>query len=69
MDSENIRGNGFVSRGICARYEITYDAEENASAEDGHVIFHQYMTPYGPAEVIQDVIEYDPEALKNALSA
>lgn len=69
VDSENIRGNGFVSRGICARYEITYDAEENASAEDGHVIFHQYMTPYGPAEVIQDVIEYDPEALKNALSA
>ncbi len=65
IDSENVRGNGFVARGICARYEIVYDSSENSSVDlmAGKVTFHQYMTPYGPAEDIENVIEYDANAL------
>ena len=29
---------------------------------------HQYMTPYTPAEDIEDIIEFDPDALVSALS-
>lgn len=70
VDSENVRGNGFVARDICARYEIVFLEEENTTADllDGKLTFHQYITPYTPAEDIEDVIEFDPEALSTALS-
>lgn len=70
VDSENVRGNGFVARGVCARYEITYNEDENTTADllDGRITFHQYITPFTPAEDIEDVIEFDPEALTTALS-
>ena len=70
VDSENVRGNGFVARGVCARYEVIYDEAENATADllDGKITFHQYITPYTPAEDIEDVIEFDPDALTTALS-
>lgn len=70
VDSENMRGNSFVSRGICARYEIVYNEDENSTTEllNGHITFHQYITPFTPAEQIEDVIEFDPDALSSALS-
>ncbi len=70
VDSENVRGNGFVARDICARYEIEFLEEENTTADllDGKLTFHQYITPYTPAEDIEDIIEFDPEALTTALS-
>lgn len=70
VDSENIRGNGFVARGVCARYEIEYKAEENPVTDliNGKITFHQYITPYTPAENIQDIIEFDPYALESALA-
>ena len=70
MDSENIRGNSFVARGICARYEITYNADENPVTDliNGTIRFHQYITPYVPAEDIEDIIEFDPYALESALA-
>ena len=70
VDSENVRGNSFVSRGICARYQIVYLEEENPTTEllNGHITFHQYMTPFPPAEHIEDIIEFDPEALSTALA-
>lgn len=70
VDSENVRGNGFVARDICARYEIFFNEDENTTADllDGKITFHQYITPYNPAEDIEDIIEFDPEALKTALS-
>ena len=69
VDSENVRGNSFVARGICARYQIAYNEDENPTTEllNGHIVFHQYMTPYPPAEHIEDIIEYDPDALATAL--
>lgn len=70
VDSENIRGNAFVARQACARYEITYNEDENPTTEllNGRIVFHQYITPFTPAEDIEDIIEFDPEALKAALA-
>lgn len=71
VDNENVRGNGFVARGICARYEIVYNEEENTTADllNGVIRFHQYVSPYVPAEVIEDVFEFDADALAASLSA
>ena len=51
-------------------YEVIYDEAENTTADllDGKITFHQYITPYTPAEDIEDVIEFDPDALTTALS-
>ena len=70
VDSENVRGNGFVARGVCARYEITFNEDENTTADllDGKITFHQYITPFTPAEDIEDIIEFDPDALSAALN-
>lgn len=70
VDSENVRGNGFVARGVCARYEIVFLEEENTTVDllNGKLTFHQYITPYTPAEDIEDVIEFDPNALSAALT-
>lgn len=70
VDSENVRGNGFVSRGICARYELLYIESENATVDlmNGTITFHKYMTPYTPAEDIEELVEFDPNALSSALS-
>lgn len=70
VDSENVRGNGFVARGVCARYEITFNEDENTTTDllNGKITFHQYITPFTPAEDIEDIIEFDPEALSAALT-
>lgn len=67
VDSENVRGNSFVAQGICARYEITFNESENplTSLMDGTITFHQYITPYLPAEDIENIIEFDPQALSS----
>ncbi len=69
VDSENVRGNSFVSRGICARYDIAYNADENLVTDliGGKITFHQYCTPYPPAENIHNILEFDPNALATAL--
>ena len=70
VDSENVRGNGFVARGVCARYETVFNEDENTTADllDGKLTFHQYITPFTPAEDIEDIIEFDPTALSGALT-
>lgn len=69
VDNENIRGHSFVARGVCARYEITFLEDENPTTDlmNGKITFHQYITPFPPAEYIQDIIEFDPYALTSAL--
>lgn len=70
VDSENVRGNGYVAIGAAARDEIVYNEDENPTTDllNGKITFHQYMTPYPPAEDIEDIIEFDPAALSAALS-
>ena len=69
VDSENIRGNSFVSRGICAAYSIAFMDADNPTTDllNGKIVFRQRMTPFTPAEEIDDVIEFDPVALADAL--
>ena len=69
VDSENIRGAAYVSEGKCARAEIGFIQSENPTTNliDGKLRFHQYLTPYPPAEDILNVLEFDPAALKTAL--
>jgi hypothetical protein len=70
VDSENLRGNSFVSRGICARYELVYDSDENPLTDllNGTIRFHKYCTKYVPAENIEEIVEFDADALATALS-
>ena len=65
VDSENVRGNSFVARDICARYEIMFNEDENPKTDllNGKITFHQYLTPYVPAEDIENILEFDPDAL------
>lgn len=70
VDSENVRGNSFVARDICARYEITFNEDENPTTDllNGKITFHQYLTPYVPAEDIENILEFDPDALSKLFS-
>lgn len=70
VDSENVRGNSFVSRGICARYELQYIESENPTTAllGGTITFHKYMSPFNPAEDIEEIVEFDPNAISTALA-
>lgn len=70
VDSENIRGNSYVSQGKCAAARIEYREDENTVTDilDGKIRFHQYLAPYTPAEDIVNVLEFDPNALAAALN-
>ena len=69
VDSENVRGNSFVSRGICARHEIQYIESENPTTSllNGCIAFHKYLSPFNPAEDIEELVEFDPNAISDAL--
>ena len=71
VDSENIRGNAYVSQGKCAGAYIEFNADENdvTSLLNGKLQFHQHLAPYVPAEDIVDTLEFDPDALASALTA
>lgn len=69
VDSENIRGNSFVARGICAAAKVEFIASENpiTSILNGKIVFHIHLSPYVPAEDIEFVLEFDPTAIQSAL--
>lgn len=69
VDSENIRGNSFVARGMCATARIGYLSSENPVTDllNGVVKFHIYYSPYIPAEEIDFLLEFDPAAIQKAL--
>jgi len=71
VDSENIRGNAYVSAGKCAAARIEYNEAENPQTDilNGKVTFHQHLAPWVPAEDIVDILEFDPDALQSALTA
>lgn len=70
VDSENVRGNSFVARGICARYELEFLESDNPTANllDGQIVFRKHVTPFTPAEKIDEIVEFDTDALANALN-
>lgn len=69
VDSENIRGNSFVARGICAAARVEFIPTENPITDilNGKITFHVYLSPYTPAENIEFVLEFDPQAIQSAL--
>ena len=70
VDSQNIIGNGYVARDYCAGYRVEFKSDENpvTSLLDGHLTVHTYLAPYIPAEVIENIREYDTAALEAALT-
>ena len=70
VDSENIRGNAYVSAGKCAAAYIEFNEDENPVTNilNGQITFHQHLSPYVPAEDILNVLEFDPDALTSALT-
>ncbi len=70
VDSENIRGNSYVSQGKCAGARIEFNEDENPITDtlNGKIQFHQYLAPYTPAEDILNVLEFDPDMLSAALN-
>lgn len=69
VDSENIRGNGFVARGYVAGASVEFNAAENPTTDllNGIIRFNVKLAPYVPAETINFVLEFDTTALTNAL--
>lgn len=69
VDSENIRGNAYVSAGKCAAAYIECNEAENPVTDilNGKITFHQHLAPYVPAEDILNILEFDTDALQSAL--
>lgn len=70
VDSENIRANGYVARGMLAGAKIEFRESENPVTDllNGILRFHQFLTPFPPAETIENTLEFDPTMLQSALN-
>lgn len=69
VDSQNIIGNGYVARDYCAGYKTEYLATDNPTTEllNGHLTVRTKLAPYIPSEFIENIREYDTDALTAAL--
>lgn len=70
VDAENLRGNSLVAQGFVAGMKLEFNEAENPIANilDGKIKFHQKFSPYTPAEYIENVLEFDPTLVQNALT-
>lgn len=68
VDSQNIIGNGYVARDYCAGYRVEFRSDENPVTNllNGHLTTHTFLAPYIPAEYIENIREYDVDALQAA---
>ena len=66
-----MRGQVYVSTGVCASYELFLDPDRNTEAElvAGHIYFCQYCTPFPPMKLVTNTMEYQSGALATALLA
>lgn len=50
--------------------ELQYIESENPTTDllNGTVKFHKYMSPFNPAEDIEEIVEFDPNAISTALA-
>ncbi|TCI25571.1 phage tail sheath family protein [Exiguobacterium sp. SH5S4] len=69
IDSENIRANGYVGRGQLAGAKIEFRQELNPATDilNGKITFIQKIAAYPPAEHIENILEFDPQMLTNAM--
>lgn len=70
-DSENIRLNSYKADGKMPGGRIEYNEEENRVEKvlTGKVVFRIYLAAFTPAEDILFLLKFDPEILKDSLSA
>lgn len=68
-DSENIKGNSYVSQGKCAGARIEYLQGDNTIENilNGEIHFRQHLAQYPPAENISNTLSFDPDLLEAAL--
>lgn len=66
LKSEQIRLDGFTSRGIINGGRISYLADENPLTDimDGLLRFHLWLSPPPPARSIEGIFEFDPTYLE-----
>lgn len=71
VDSENRSLNSYIGEEKLAGGRIEYNEDENSveNVLKGQVIFHIYMAAFTPAEDIVFILKFDPELLKDSLSA
>ena len=70
IDQQNTIGASYISAEICARYEMEFLSSENTSETlaDGKMYFHKYVAMYLPAEDIEEIVEFDIDAITAAMS-
>lgn len=68
-DSENIRGNSYVSQGKLAGARMEFRKEDNEIGDilEGRITFRQHIAPYTPAEDITNILSFDISTLESAL--
>ena len=66
LKSEQIRLDGFTSRGIINGGRISYLSDENPLTDvmDGLLRFHLWLSPPPPARSIEGIFEFDPTYLE-----
>ena len=66
LKSEQIRLDGFTSRGIINGGRISYQSDENPLTDvmDGLLRFHLWLSPPPPARSIEGIFEFDPTYLE-----
>lgn len=69
VDTKNMTGNSYVAKDYMAAYKCTFLDSENTETDiiSGHLTTHTYMAPYVPAQYIENIDEFDVEALNAAL--
>lgn len=71
VDSENSSLNSYWSVGKMPEAKIEFDEKENSieNVLTGQVIFRIYMAAFTPSEDLVFILKFDPELLKDSLSA
>ena len=70
VDAENLRGNSLVAQGLVAGMKLEFIEAENPVTDimNGKIKFHQKFSPFTPAEYIENVLEFDPTLIQDALT-
>lgn len=69
VDSENARANDLAARGKIAGAKMVFLRSDNPTSQilDGKIKFKQYIGAFGPAEYIENELEFDPTFIETAL--
>lgn len=68
-DEENLRCNGYVAAGVCAAASIEFTKEDNTAETlmNAKLVFRQKLGVFGPAQLIENNLEYDLDSVRESL--